>query len=462
MCAFGFLIFLGALGSSQCQAPDFGSPLLTKLKTFAGGTYEDFDGYVYAANETVIFSHKVRSSASAGLMTFADFTSGKNNVGRFIGDNVIIRYYIDDDVKPLLEFVPGAAAGSFVHLEGLNYYTTKYDPRTGGPGSRCQPVRGPEGVYCGMDLVDSDSNDGGFQPWMTKWSGKLGPEGSWTLSFRIPFSNRIRITAQIDPSILSQFTAKNGYSGPPLTTANAVTHLFSIFRGVEGDEASLGQLIKLGGAAMPPIKSWNVRLRLLKLESFPVKPLDFVPLANISIDDPDVTGGALFMTTTNWRAGTLEAGLASPNVQGGSIEGCWWALLSPDQELKPGMATPMGSGIEDYFGDSYGFGYFSKIYHSDISGLSHVHNGVGAGVKVSSFSWFSAYRYFDNDPVTFDKRFFLTWRNGAATRTDPAGHTTKCFLDEGGQGGGSNQIIDSYVWVYTWKDPALASEQVTI
>lgn len=307
-----------------------------------------------------------------------------------------------------------------------------------------------------MDLVDSDSNDGTFQPWMTKWGGKLGPEGSWTLSYRIPFSNDIRVTAQIDPTVLPQFTVKNGWNGQPLTTSNASAHLYAIFRGVEGDESSLGQLIQLGGAAMPPIKSWNVRLRMQKLDSFVAKPLAYVPLANISTADPQVTGGALFMSTVNWRQREGLAASTSSRVRGGSVEGCWWALTTPQSELKSGMALPLGSGVEDFYGDSYGFGYWSKVYHTQVSGLSHVHNGVGAGDKRTSAMWFSAYRYFDQDPLTFSERFFMTWRNGAVFKTNAAGHSTKCFLDDAG-GKGNNppeQIIDSYTWVYTWKDPS--------
>merc|ERR1712232_607047 len=123
------------------------------------------------------------------------------------------------------------------------------------------------------------------------------------------------------------------------------------------------------------------------------------------------------------------------------------------------MAFPLGSGLEDFYGDSYGFGYWSKLYHTQVSGLSHVHNDVGAGDKRTSAKWFSAYRYFDQDPLTFSERFFMTWRNGAVFKTDAAGHSPKCFLDDTG-GKGNNppeQIVDSYTWVYTWKDPSRIS-----
>ena len=47
-------------------------------------------------------------------------------------------------------------------------------------------------------LLDSDTNDGSFEPWMTKWAGKNGPEGSWVNHFRIPFFRSVRVTAQLD------------------------------------------------------------------------------------------------------------------------------------------------------------------------------------------------------------------------------------------------------------------------
>ena len=61
--------------------------------------------------------------------------------------------------------------------------------------------------------------------------------------------------------------------------------------------------------------------------------------------------------------------------------------------------------------------------------------------------WFSAYRYFDQDPLTFqDGRLELVWRNGES----PVGLTCR----PGGRptDRGSPVVIDSYAWVYTWNE----------
>ena len=86
---------------------------------------------------------------------------------------------------------------------------------------------------------------------MNKWAGKNGAEGNWVSHFRVPFFSSIRITAQINP----------GRSDIP---ANTTMGLFAVFRGVEGDETTLASMTQLGGAALPPLKKYNVQLRLLK------------------------------------------------------------------------------------------------------------------------------------------------------------------------------------------------------
>lgn len=87
---------------------------------------------------------------------------------------------------------------------------------------------------------------------MTKWAGKNGAEGNWVNNFRIPFYKNVRVTAQIDPS------------RPAEILPNATTGIFAIFRGVEGDENTLAATVQLGGIPLPPLKQFDVRLRLLK------------------------------------------------------------------------------------------------------------------------------------------------------------------------------------------------------
>jgi hypothetical protein len=289
-----------------------------------------------------------------------------------------------------------------------------------------------------MDLADSDTNDGTFQPWMTKWAGKNGAEGNWVSHFRIPFYKSIRVTARINPR------------RPTEIPLNTTAELFAMFRGVEGDESTLASMTQLGGAALPPLKTFGVQLRLLKNTARKSSRLEFVSLANISTwtheSPPDtetskalnVSGGALFMTTVNFMS---TEGLDWDG-------GCWWVLNDKNGELEPGKALLVGTGVEDYFNSGFAFSFFGKTFHNDLSGLSHVHGSTGHGMKDPRPGWFTAYRYHDQDPMTFSDRFELVWRNGESPGPGLTCRPTGRPADKG-----SAVTIDSYVWVYTWSAP---------
>ena len=156
------------------------------------------------------------------------------------------------------------------------------------------------------------------------------------------------------------------------------------------------------------------------------------------------------MTTAGWRG-----------MSGGSIEGCWFSSQHFHGSVSANASVPsriddlgapggsrmlLGTGLEDYFNNAFGFGWFSKIYHNDNSGLSHMHAshptfapGTGQQLRQGMDS-FSAYRYFDGDPLTFaGGRFALVWRNGG--QNVPAGddgwdgRETKDGDEEAGQEG---------------------------
>jgi hypothetical protein len=52
------------------------------------------------------------------------------------------------------------------------------------------------GSLCGTVLHGSDLLDG--WPWQNRWTGKGGSEGNWILHLRIPFTQSLRITAQVN------------------------------------------------------------------------------------------------------------------------------------------------------------------------------------------------------------------------------------------------------------------------
>ena len=47
---------------------------------------------------------------------------GKGAVGQYCADHQTIRYYVDGETKPSIEFTPAMAAGSGIGWEGLGYY----------------------------------------------------------------------------------------------------------------------------------------------------------------------------------------------------------------------------------------------------------------------------------------------------------------------------------------------------
>ena len=94
----------------------------------------------------------------------------------------------------------------------------------------------------------------------------------------------------------------------------------------------------------------------------------------------------------------------------------------------------------------------SRIYHTDNAGLTHVRGGPnpdnhGFPGTSPGASFFSAYRMFDKDPLPFEGKLGMYWRNGGA----------KCSLPAGGEEEGlegpirpGDGVVHSYVWYYTW------------
>jgi hypothetical protein len=110
-------------------------------------------------------------------------------------DNVIVRYYIDNDPNATIEFRPNYA--------------------------------------CGVAFGD-DTN-----PWGTKWAGKGSTEGGWFHNFKIPFYSSLRVTYQ-SPVGSKQTTAYfqvRGVENLPITLEGV-----TIPTGVNGDPKAKMQL----------------------------------------------------------------------------------------------------------------------------------------------------------------------------------------------------------------------------
>ena len=219
----------------------------------------------------------------------------------------------------------------------------------------------------------------GFQdhnaPWLTRRMGVTGAPSGVYNTFRIPFGKSIRITAQ-----LAEGQTKN-------------RRFWYIFRGTENLP------VEIAGVRLPT----GARLRLHKLEDYTAGPLEEFNLCDIK------SGGVLYQVTVQAKSTKWQY-----------LESCVRGYIDAARE-----PLIMSSGLEDYFLGTY---YFNRgAYAGDVAGLTHMDK------KDCSFS---AYRFHDEDPVFFAKKFRLTLRCGEQTdrekwNSPPTTYTT-------------------YVWAYEW------------
>ena len=188
-------------------------------------------------------------------------------------------------------------------------------------------------------------------PWGVGRVGKTGhPSGIYN-TYRIPFGESVRVTAQLPEDV------------------NVNPEFWWIIRGTENLP------VEVGGVRLPD----SARLRLYTKEQFSAKPLEEFDLCNVS------SAGALYQVT-----------IAAKSENFGYLEACMRAYLDGSQ--KPLF---LSSGLEDYFLGTY---YFNKgKYYTAVAGLTHL------DPKTSSFA---AYRFHEQDPVFFQKGLRLTCRCG--------------------------------------------------
>ena len=203
------------------------------------------------------------------------------------------------------------------------------------------------GMGHGIGFGDQDA------PWGIARMGKIGHGNGIYNTFRIPFSNGVRVTAQMG----------KGIAGNP--------DFWWIIRGTENLP------ITVGGVKLPP----QARLHLYKREDYTAQPLEEFDLCNTS------KAGALYLVVIAARCADGNFNYLEAQMRG---------YLNGAKE--PVM---LSSGLEDYFLGTY---YFDRgRYHTPISGLTHF------DPKDHSFS---AYRFHDDDPIFFQKGLRLTCRCG--------------------------------------------------
>jgi len=196
-------------------------------------------------------------------------------------------------------------------------------------------------------------------PWATKYIGKIGKQNGVFNNYRIPFSKRIRVTAQ------------------RAAGADPNPQVWWIIRGLENGRVSLG------GITLPP----SAKLRLVRLENHEAEPLEEFDLCNVDGQ------GALYQVT-----------IAAQGESFTYLEACMRAYIGNQK-------TPLllSSGLEDYFLGTY---YFDTgTFHADIAGLTHFNKESKS---------FSAYRFHDEDPVLFQGGLRLTCRCGETEHGKPA------------------------------------------
>lgn len=188
-------------------------------------------------------------------------------------------------------------------------------------------------------------------PWGTRRIGKTGQPSGVYNTYRIPFGQSVRVTAQ-----LHKGDTKN-------------KRFWYIIRGVENLP------VEFNGVRLPD----NARLKLYKLEDHTAQPLEEFNLCDTQ------RPGMLYQVTVAAQSARLNF-----------LESCMRAYLDGAKE-----PLLLSSGLEDYFLGTY---YFNRgMYHNEVAGLTPLNKDDHS---------FSAYRFHEEDPIFFHQGLRLTLKCG--------------------------------------------------
>ena len=192
-------------------------------------------------------------------------------------------------------------------------------------------------------------------PWGTDRIGKTGHPSGLYNTYKIPFGDGVRVTAELAPEVRQPQT------------------FWFIARGLTNFP------VRLGGVTLPP----TARLRLHRREKVEAKPLEEVEVLDAKGE------GFLYAVTFAASSGNFNY-----------LEAC--LRVYPNGRKEPVF---LSSGTEDYFLGTY---YFNAgPYHLPVAGLTHMDPD-----KAGSAFRFSAYRFHEDDPIPFKGGLRLVWRNG--------------------------------------------------
>ena len=201
------------------------------------------------------------------------------------------------------------------------------------------------GLGAGVGFADPSA------PWGTKFSGITGSPSGIFLNYRVPFTKRVRVTAELP-------------AGVPRDTV-----FWWIVRGIQNFP------LEISGMRLPQ----NARLRLTTKRDLRVEPLDEFDLCKVS------GSGMIFLVT-----------MAAQSTRFDFLEAQMRAYIGTTREPQY-----LSSGLEDYFLGTY---YFNRgLYHLPQAGLTH---------KDEANHSFSAYRFHDIDPILFSGGIRLSCRCG--------------------------------------------------
>ena len=195
-------------------------------------------------------------------------------------------------------------------------------------------------------------------PWGGAKVGKTGHPSGFYNTYKIPFGQEIRVTAQ---------RPKNSADRAPF---------WWIVRGTENLP------VRLAGVRLPD----TARLKLHKLSKYVADPFEEFVLCDVK------SSGALYQVT-----------MAADGLRD---EGDWKDISYLEAMVRAyinGRKRPLhlSSGLEDYFLGTY---YFNRgRYVNDLAGLTHLDTNQNT---------FSGYRFHDDDPVFFHSGLRLTCRCG--------------------------------------------------
>jgi len=237
-------------------------------------------------------------------------------------------------------------------------------------------------LFLGHGIGFKDS----YAPWGTELMGNMGRTSGIYNTYKIPFTKKVRVTAQLSPDA---------------DVSEREPTFWWIIRGTENLP------VVFNGIRLPD----NVHLKLYKLEDYTAEPLEEFTMA-------DVKGAGMLYQVS------MEAkGLRDTNH--------WKDLSFMESCIRAyenGKTEPMfvSSGLEDYFLGTY---YFNTgRYANRLAGLTHFDEEKKE---------FSAYRFHVDDPIFFQDGLRLTNRCGEKIGD-------KIFHDP------PQTKYTVYTWVYEW------------